>query len=363
MGDAAATAHFSIGSGTKLALESAIALADYVAVRADARGRVREIRGASAASRCCGCNRRRATRWNGSRRSSAISISIRCSSTIRCSRARSASATRTCGCATRPGWKARRPGSSGAPARRPTSCAGRCSRPIELRDLKLKNRVVVSPMDQYKAVDGCPTDWHFVHYAERAKGGAGLVYIEMTCVSPEGRISPGCTGLYAPEHEAAWKRIVDFVHRETEAKICCQLGHSGAKGSTQLGWEEMDAPLADGQLAADLGLGRPLVGAQPDPEGDGPRRHGPRHGGVRRRRRDGGARRLRHAGAALRARLSALVLHHAAHQRRAPTNMAAASRTACAIRSRCFARCARSGRRKSRSRCASPPTTGSATAA
>ena len=67
-------------------------------------------------------------------------------------------------------------------------------------------------MDQYKAVDGCPTDWHFVHYAERAKGGAGLVYIEMTCVSPEGRISPGCTGMYAPEHERAWKRIVDFVH-------------------------------------------------------------------------------------------------------------------------------------------------------
>ena len=125
------------------------------------------------------------------------------------------------------------------------SCAGRCSRRLTLRDLKLKNRVVVSPMDQYKAVDGCPTDWHFVHYAERAKGGAGLVYIEMTCVSPEGRITPGCTGMYAPEHEAAWKRIVDFVHRETEARICCQLGHSGAKGSTQLGWEEMDAPLAD----------------------------------------------------------------------------------------------------------------------
>ena len=76
--------------------------------------------------------------------------------------------------------------------------------------------------------------------------GAGLVFIEMTCVSPEGRITPGCTGMYAPEHEAAWKRIVDFVHTETQAKICCQRGHSGGKGSTQLGWEEMDAPLANG---------------------------------------------------------------------------------------------------------------------
>ena len=102
--------------------------------------------------------------------------------------------------------------------------------PFQLRDMQLKNRVVVSPMAQYKAVDGCPTDWHFAHYAERAKGGAGLVYIEMTCVSPEGRITPGCTGFYAPEHEVAWKRLVDFVHAETEAKICAQIGHSGAEG-------------------------------------------------------------------------------------------------------------------------------------
>jgi anthraniloyl-CoA monooxygenase len=118
--------------------------------------------------------------------------------------------------------------------------------PFRLRDMELKNRIVVSPMAQYKAVDGRPTDWHLVHYGERAKGGAGLVCTEMTCVSPEGRITPGCTGMYAPEHERAWKRIVDFVHAETDAKICLQLGHSGAKGSTQLGWEEMDAPLKSG---------------------------------------------------------------------------------------------------------------------
>jgi len=118
--------------------------------------------------------------------------------------------------------------------------------PFKLRGLELKNRVVVSPMAQYKAVDGVPTDWHLVHLGERAKGGAGLVYTEMTCVTPEGRISPGCPGTYSPEAEAAWKRIVDFVHAETDAKICMQLGHSGAKGSTRLGWEESDAPLARG---------------------------------------------------------------------------------------------------------------------
>ena len=92
-------------------------------------------------------------------------------------------------------------------------------------------------------LDGTPNDWHFVHYAERAKGGAGLVFTEMTCVSAQGRISPGCTGLYSDEHERAWKRLVDFVHAETEAKIAIQLGHSGLKGSTQLGWETSDAPL------------------------------------------------------------------------------------------------------------------------
>ena len=101
-------------------------------------------------------------------------------------------------------------------------------------------------MAQYKAVDGCPTDWHFVHYAERAKGGAGLVYTEMTCVSANGRITPGCPGLYASAHEAAWKRLVDFVHAETAAKICCQIGHAGRKGAMGLANGAEDQPLADG---------------------------------------------------------------------------------------------------------------------
>jgi anthraniloyl-CoA monooxygenase len=108
------------------------------------------------------------------------------------------------------------------------------------------NRVVVSPMCQYSAVDGTPTDWHYVHYGSRAVGGAGLIITEMTCVARDARISPGCTGMYRAEHRAAWKRIVQFVHVHSDCKIALQLGHAGRKGSTQLGWEEMDRPLPSG---------------------------------------------------------------------------------------------------------------------
>ena len=118
--------------------------------------------------------------------------------------------------------------------------------PFRLRDMVVENRVVVSPMDQYSAVDGMPTDWHFVHLGSRAIGGAGLVYVEMTCPSPEARISPGCTGLWNEAQRDAFKRIVDFCHANSKAKMCMQLGHSGRKGSTQLGWERMDHPLENG---------------------------------------------------------------------------------------------------------------------
>jgi len=118
--------------------------------------------------------------------------------------------------------------------------------PFRLRGMTLENRIVVSPMATYSATDGTPNDFHLVHYGARSMGGAGLVFTEMTCVSPTARITPGCTGLWSPDHAAAWRRITDFAHANGKAKICLQLGHSGAKGSTQLGWEEMDAPLAEG---------------------------------------------------------------------------------------------------------------------
>jgi anthraniloyl-CoA monooxygenase len=118
--------------------------------------------------------------------------------------------------------------------------------PFRLRGMTLANRVVVSPMDQYSAVEGMPTDWHLVHLGSRAIGGAGLVCVEMTCVSPEGRISPGCTGLWNEAQRDAFKRIVDFCHANSKARLCMQIGHSGRKGSTQLGWERMDHPLGQG---------------------------------------------------------------------------------------------------------------------
>src|SRR5205085_12647894 len=118
--------------------------------------------------------------------------------------------------------------------------------PFTLRAMTVINRVVVSPMDMYCAVEGRPTDFHLVHLGARALGGAGLIITEMTCVSPEARITLGCTGMYNPEHEAAWRRIVDFVHNNSSAKIALQLGHSGRKGSTKLAWEGMDEPLDTG---------------------------------------------------------------------------------------------------------------------
>jgi anthraniloyl-CoA monooxygenase len=117
---------------------------------------------------------------------------------------------------------------------------------LRLGELELKNRIIVSAMDMYSADDGLPTDFHLVHLGSKALGGAALVMTEMVCTSPEGRITPGCSGLYTPEQEAAWTRIVDFVHDATDAKIGVQLGHSGRKGSTKLMWEGIDDPLPAG---------------------------------------------------------------------------------------------------------------------
>ncbi|MCA3509808.1 MAG: bifunctional salicylyl-CoA 5-hydroxylase/oxidoreductase [Rhodobacter sp.] len=243
MGDAAATGHFSIGSGSRLAFDSAIALAGYLHSeptmeaafrRYQDERRVEVLRLQSAA--------RNSLEWfeqveryldmppiqfaysllTRSQRISHENLRLRDPAWLRAAEY----------------WFQERAG--GQKGRAPMFA------PFRLRDMTLQNRIVVSPMAQYRAVAGCPTDWHFVHYAERAKGGAGLVFTEMTCVSPEGRITPGCPGLYAPEHEAAWARILAFAHAETGARLCCQIGHSGRKGSTRPGWEKGDAPLEHG---------------------------------------------------------------------------------------------------------------------
>lgn len=118
--------------------------------------------------------------------------------------------------------------------------------PFSFGGLTVANRVVVSPMCQYSAVDGLPDDWHFVHLCSRAMGGPGLLFVEMTNVAADARITPGCTGLWNDAQEAAWKRIVDFVHAQTDTKIAMQLGHAGRKGATRLMWEGMDRPLPEG---------------------------------------------------------------------------------------------------------------------
>jgi anthraniloyl-CoA monooxygenase len=119
--------------------------------------------------------------------------------------------------------------------------------PLRVRELELKNRIVVSPMAMYSAVDGVPQDFHLVHLGARALGGAALVFVEMTSPEPEGRITPACTGLWNDAQMVAFKRIADFVHAAgTGAKIGLQLGHSGPKGSTQVGWESPDEPVLEG---------------------------------------------------------------------------------------------------------------------
>lgn len=114
---------------------------------------------------------------------------------------------------------------------------------FKLRDMELSNRVVVSPMAQYSAADGMPDDWHLVHYGHLAMGGAGLLYTEMTCPSADARISPGCTGIWNEQQGDWWKHIVEFVHEHSRAKVCMQIGHAGRKGSTRVAWEGMDQPL------------------------------------------------------------------------------------------------------------------------
>ncbi|HJS43339.1 MAG TPA: bifunctional salicylyl-CoA 5-hydroxylase/oxidoreductase [Gemmatimonadales bacterium] len=129
--------------------------------------------------------------------------------------------------------------------------------PLKLRDMVLSNRVVVSPMCQYSSDDGMPDEWHLVHIGSRAVGGAGLVFVEMTDVSREGRISPGCAGMYKPAHVTAWKRVVEFVRRNSSSKIAMQLGHAGRKASTQRMWEGMDEPLPSDNW--------PIISASPLP--------------------------------------------------------------------------------------------------
>jgi anthraniloyl-CoA monooxygenase len=265
MGDAAHTAHFSIGSGTKLALEDAIelarrigrhpgdldaALADYEAVRS-----VEVLRIQNAA--------RNSTEWfeHVDRYAGLPPEQFAYSLLTRSQRIshENLRARDPAYVERYEDWIAERSGlrRDGAVRR----AVPPMFTPFALRGVTLKNRVVVSPMAQYSCVDGLPADYHLMHLGARAMGGAGLVFAEMTCPSPDARITPGCPGLWNEAHRDGWKRIVDFAHANTTAKMAIQLGHAGAKGATRVAWEGIDQPLREG--------GWPLLSASPQQYLDG----------------------------------------------------------------------------------------------
>ena len=252
IGDAAHTAHFSVGSGTKLALEDAIGLARALDATTDMRGalgtyeRERSVEVLKLQNAA-----RNSTEWfeHVDRYASFEALQFAYSLLTRSQRIshenlrlRDAAFV-----ARAEGWfAARAPAPAGALPAGGDRPPPPMFTPYALRGLTLANRVVVSPMAQYSCVDGLPDDYYLVHLGSRAHGGAGLVFTEMVCVAPDARISPGCAGLYEDAHAAAWRRIVDYVHRRTSARIALQLGHAGPKGSTQLGWQDADEPLDEG---------------------------------------------------------------------------------------------------------------------
>ncbi|TWG86709.1 anthraniloyl-CoA monooxygenase [Cupriavidus gilardii J11] len=267
MGDAAHTAHFSVGSGTKLALEDAIDLADNLRgvadgdteALADALRRYEATRAVEVLKIQNAA--RNSTEWfEHVERYAGLAPEQFAYSLLTRSQRISHENLRLRDRQYVEGyerWLARR---AGLPEEVLTQHAGALPpifTPYRVRELALKNRVVVSPMAMYSCVDGVPGDFHLVHLGARALGGAALVMAEMTCVSPDARITPGCPGLWNDRQRDAWRRIVDFVHGNGDARIGIQLGHAGRKGSTQPGWQRMDYPLPDGNW--------PLISASPLP--------------------------------------------------------------------------------------------------
>jgi anthraniloyl-CoA monooxygenase len=241
IGDAAHTAHFSIGSGTKLAMEDAIVLARELHLAGTREGGV----ACKAFPKYEAARRTEALRLqNAARNSMEWFENVRRYIHLEPQQFAYSLLTRS----QRVGHENLRLRDAKYLEGVERWSAGKAAvppmfTPFRLREMEVRNRVVVSPMDMYSAHDGTPNDFHLVHLGARALGGAGLIMTEMTCVSPEARISLGCTGMYRDEHVDAWRRITETVHRWSPAKICLQLGHSGSKGSTKLMWEGNEQPL------------------------------------------------------------------------------------------------------------------------
>ncbi|WP_418319978.1 bifunctional salicylyl-CoA 5-hydroxylase/oxidoreductase [Piscinibacter sakaiensis] len=264
MGDAAHTAHFSIGSGTKLAIEDAIELARCIGQSPDdlqaALQHYEDVRSVEVLRIQNAA--RNSTEWfehvdryvdlppeqfaysllTRSQRISHENLRLRDRDYVE----------------QYEDWIAERSGIKRVP---PQSPIPPMFTPFTVRGVTLKNRVVVSPMAQYSCEEGMPADYHLVHLGSRAMGGAGLVVAEMTCPSPDARITPGCPGLWNEAQRDGWKRVADFIHNNSDAKFAIQLGHAGAKGSTKLAWEGIDQPLDDGNW--------PLISASPQQYLDG----------------------------------------------------------------------------------------------
>lgn len=251
LGDAKASAHFSIGAGTKLAMEDAIALRDALVISGGniATGLARfensrreEVEKTQHAADVSLVWFEHVKRFIGMDPVQfAFGLMTRSKSiTYDNLELRAPEFVRALDQSFAQGMKAQGYGvdvkTSVAPA----------FQPLMLREMRVPNRIVVSPMCMYSAQEGVPQDFHLVHYGSRAMGGAGLVFTEMTCPSPEARITPGCTGLWNDAQQASWKRIVEFVHANSAAKICLQIGHAGRKGASKLMWEGMDRPLREG---------------------------------------------------------------------------------------------------------------------
>lgn len=253
IGDALHTAHYSIGSGTKLAMEDAIALTDAVVAGADVptaladfeANRREEVEKTQHAADVSVIWTENPARYKPMPPLQAAYSMITRAKAVTHDNLRMRDEALVATIETAFADKAFADAGVSPPATAADRPIAPMFTPLRLRGLTLQNRVVVSPMDMYSAVDGAVGDFHFVHFGALAHGGAGLVMTEMVCVSAEGRITPGCSGLYSDDHIAAWKRVIDYVKGHSGAAFGVQLGHSGRKGSTRVAWDGMDLPLPD----------------------------------------------------------------------------------------------------------------------